>query len=149
MTISDQPRVDSGTIPVDTLAARLVLVRMHRGYLTIKQAAALCGVNYGSWSNWERGIEPARRMEVVDKIADGLHIDRHWLMFGGPLAEAEENRDRWRLPPTITELKESRTEGLDTGRYQATAPQRLIRSLTRPGDTRPTNRPDGTLAVAA
>lgn len=118
MTISDQPRTGTGAIPVDTFAARLVLVRMHCGYLTIKDAAARCGVNYGSWSNWERGIEPARMLEVVDKIAAGLGVDRNWLLFGGPLTKAEENRARWRP-----------SEGMDTLRYSIPAGRRAALAL--------------------
>lgn len=73
---------ERGAIPHDTFASRLVMVRMHHGYLTIEQAAAKCGVNYGSWSNWERGMNPRDILGVAQKISDGLGIDYEWLLFG-------------------------------------------------------------------
>lgn len=72
-----------------------MLARLHVGNITIREAAARCGLNYATWSNWERGMEPRGLLAVVDKISQGLGVDRDWLLFGGPLAEADANRERW------------------------------------------------------
>jgi transcriptional regulator with XRE-family HTH domain len=83
------------SIPVDSFAARLRLARMHANDITIKEAAERCGLNYGSWSNWERGSRPLGLLDVVEAISEGLDIDRNWLLFGGPLASASAGkRDR-------------------------------------------------------
>ena len=72
-------------IPADTFGVRLMLVRAHAGHMTVKDAADKCGLNYGSWSNWERGKMPRDLLDVVEAIAEGLGIDRDWLLHGGPL----------------------------------------------------------------
>lgn len=82
------------TIPIDTFAARLMLVRMHAGYLTINEAAERCGLNYGSWSNWERGKQPRDLLGVVQAISENLGVDRDWLMWGGPLANPRRGLSR-------------------------------------------------------
>jgi transcriptional regulator with XRE-family HTH domain len=74
-----------GGIPADTFANRLILVRAFAGYATVKDAAERCGLNYGSWSNWERGARPRDLLDVVQKISNGLGINYNWLLFGGPL----------------------------------------------------------------
>lgn len=68
-------------IPEDTFATRLIAARKGRG-LTQGEAAARCDLDDGSWSNWENGTKPRGMNEVVRKIADGLLIDRDWLMWG-------------------------------------------------------------------
>lgn len=75
-------------IPADTFSNRLILARVHAGWLTVKDAAERCGLNYGSWSNWERGARPRDLLDVVGKISEGLRIDEEWLLFGGPLLSA-------------------------------------------------------------
>ena len=77
-----------GDIPTDTLAVRLILARHHAGKLSQREAAEKCGVNYGSWSNWEDGRKPRDLLDVVRKVADGLQINYEWLLFGGPLTSA-------------------------------------------------------------
>jgi len=77
-----------GDIPSDTLSNRLLLARTHAGFLTVKEAAERCGLNYGSWSNWEGGARPRDLLDVVRKIANGLDINYEWLLFGGPLLPA-------------------------------------------------------------
>jgi transcriptional regulator with XRE-family HTH domain len=71
-------------VPSDTFATRLVLVRRELG-ITVKEAASRCGLHYATWSTWENGRTPANAGEVVAAIANGLHVDRDWLMWGGPL----------------------------------------------------------------
>lgn len=96
--ISDQAEGQAAPrrrIPADTFAARLVLARQYAGNIPIREAAEQCGLNYGSWAAWERGAMPRNLLDAVDKIHHGLDVDREWLLFGGPLAEAEENRRRW------------------------------------------------------
>lgn len=71
-------------VPRDNFATRLLLVRRELG-LTVKEAAAKCGVHYATWSTWENGRKPADMAEVVSQIAEGLGVDRYWLMWGGSL----------------------------------------------------------------
>ncbi len=80
------------TIPVDTFGNRLILVRAHLGHLTVKEAAEKCTLNYGSWSNWERGKLPRDKIEVADAISEALGIDRDWLLHGGPLEPPAKTR---------------------------------------------------------
>lgn len=99
-----EPAARRQAIPYDTFGARLRLSRLHAGDLTIKEAAEKCGLNYGSWSNWERGSRPLDFVETVDAISNGLGIDRDWLMFGGPLAREKPRRRRGRevnVPDTL------------------------------------------------
>jgi transcriptional regulator with XRE-family HTH domain len=72
-----------------------MLSRMHAGNLPIRAAAARCGIHYRSWSDWENGRKPRDKEDVAEKISEGLGVDLRWLLFGGPLARSEENRDRW------------------------------------------------------
>lgn len=113
------PARRTGRIPADTFRIRLRLVRIDAGDLTVKQAATKCGLNYGSWSKWERGARPHDILDVVQRISDGLDIDYEWLLFGGPLTG-----DRSR--PT------RRGSDHTTTKYQA--------ATVRPTDNRPTGR---------
>ena len=72
-------------VPADTFDHRLMLARSHAGRLTIQEAATKCGFTHQSWSNWEHGRVPRDKAEVADAIAEGLGIDRDWLLYGGPL----------------------------------------------------------------
>lgn len=112
---SDQPR--RGRIPSDTFANRLVLVRRLAG-MTIKEAAATCGLHYATWSTWEAGRRPADAPDVVTRIANELDIDREWLLFGGPLLPAR-GRPAKRVSdhtPKYLEAPVRRTSWRPTGR---------------------------------
>jgi hypothetical protein len=75
--------------PRDTFAARLRLIRGELG-IDISQAATRCGLPIATWSYWERkGANPRDLLDVVLRIEHALHVDRDWLMWGGPL----ERRD--------------------------------------------------------
>jgi transcriptional regulator with XRE-family HTH domain len=76
--------VTSGWIPADTFGTRLILARRH-ARMTVREAAARCGVHYATWSTWERGSTPGDQGEVVSRISKGLGVRRDWLMWGGPL----------------------------------------------------------------
>jgi transcriptional regulator with XRE-family HTH domain len=93
-------------VPTDTFAARLMLARMHAGHLSIRQAADKCGIGRGAWTNWERGARPVGEATIAQRIADGLGVDRDWLLWGGPLAtEVRRRRDRHgRREPTEKKL---------------------------------------------
>jgi transcriptional regulator with XRE-family HTH domain len=127
-------------IPSDTLAIRIMIARVSAG-LTIKEAAEQCGLNYGSWSNWEAGKRPLDYMDVTDAISDGLDVDPEWLRRGGPLTP---------VPPTQRDRHGRRGGGSLTAGY-AMIPDRIrpfgpVRMATRrdvaggPRDTRPTGR---------
>jgi hypothetical protein len=76
-----------GAIPADTFAARLILTRHHNGHLSIREAADVCGLGRGAWTNWERGARPSD-VQIYTIIADKLKMDLEWLMFGGDLLPA-------------------------------------------------------------
>lgn len=79
--------------PRDTFGARLRLIRGELG-IDIGQAAERCGVPVATWSNWERkGASPRDLLDVVLRIEHAFHVERDWLMWGGPL----ERRDPKRL----------------------------------------------------
>lgn len=127
---------DRGAIPADTFASRLMLVRVHAGYLTIKQAAEACGLNYGSWSNWERGSRPQDWVDVLDAISGKLGIDRTWLERGGPLSAPDRNRRR-RIRPNE---RSARVPGRTTvrrplGRPLTSGPDDATRRPARTGLT--------------
>ncbi len=113
-------------IPADTLAVRLTIARMHAGHLTIREAAELCGLNYGSWSNWENGAKPRDLLEVAHAVSEGLDVDHDWILFGGPLAGPRG------MPVESRRRSDERPDGLNM-RY----PQRP----DRPRVTRPIGRP--------
>lgn len=75
------PEPEEPFIPEDSLANRLSAVRHHLR-LTQAEAANICGLDDGSWSNWERGARPRNMAEVVEKVHQGLNVDRDWLMWG-------------------------------------------------------------------
>jgi len=73
-----------GRIPADTLPNRLMLARKLAG-LSIREAADLCELGRGAWTNWENGARPLDALEITGIIAEKLDIDVEWLRFGGPL----------------------------------------------------------------
>lgn len=75
-------------VPDDTLAHRLVLVRLQAG-LTQREAAARCGISFGEWQGMELGRGTRRLDTKVMAIARHLGVSRDWLMWGGPLHTPE------------------------------------------------------------
>ena len=72
-------------IPHDSLANRLGLARKHAGHLSIRAAAAKCGLGRGAWQNWEHGLSEPRATDLVT-ISETLGVNHEWLARGGPLA---------------------------------------------------------------
>lgn len=68
-------------VPDVDFGARLWLAR-HTAGLDLREAADLCQLNYRTWQSWEAGRRPQDMADVVTKIAAGLGVDRHWLMWG-------------------------------------------------------------------
>ena len=68
-------------VPTDTFGTRLLLARRELD-LTVKEAAAMCGLHYATWSTWENGRKPADMAAVVKAVSDGLGVSRAWLMWG-------------------------------------------------------------------
>lgn len=87
--MSSAPHEDDGMIPVDTLAARLVLVRRQLG-LTQREAAERCGLTFGEWQSMEDGRQARGLNSKIQRIALGLRVNRNWLMWGGPLTPPED-----------------------------------------------------------
>src|ERR1044072_9203011 len=83
-----------GGIPADSFSNRLMLARAHAGHLSIREAADLCDLGRGAWTNWEKGARPADIIDIATVVADKLGVDRDWLLFGGQLAEAESRQSR-------------------------------------------------------
>jgi len=80
------------SIPQDTYAHRLMLARAHAGHLSIRDAAKKCGLNHASWANWERGTASRTLIDDAGAIAEGLAVDRDWLLHGGPLTGPDKPR---------------------------------------------------------
>ena len=79
-------------VPEDTYANRLVLARAHAGHLSQRVAAERCGLNDANWANWERGMRSRTMVEDAEAIAEGLNVDRDWLLHGGPLTVPARTR---------------------------------------------------------
>lgn len=122
-------QVPARAIPADTFAHRLMLVRAHSGYITVREAAERCDLNYGSWSNWERGKHPRDLIDVVEKISDGLGIDRNWLLFGGELTNPRRRRQATRGYREMT-VKPGQRVDRPMGRKPAGGPGRAAPSLS-------------------
>lgn len=131
-------------IPADTFANRLMLARAQAGHISIREAADLCGVGRGAWTNWEKGAQPESYEDLTDLIAEALNCDRDWLRYGGALrpAEATEGRKpRWRRVHSPSPCKASQTD--------RPIPPRPIegRGPGRPADRRPPAGPGRTSRV--
>lgn len=68
-------------VPVESFATRLVQLRRHLGW-NQGEAAGRCGLDDGSWSNWERGVKPRDMASIVARIHAATGVDRDWLMWG-------------------------------------------------------------------
>jgi len=121
-----------GAIPVDSFANRLMLARAHAGHISIREAADLCDLGRGAWTNWEKGARPVDVIEVAAVVAEKLGVDQEWLLFGGALGEAERRSLRRRGRETDEVMR----------RYRSIAEQ-LPTVPARPRDTRPPGHPVG------
>lgn len=65
-------------VPKNTFGARLALIRQRYGW-NVKEAADACGLDAGSWHNWESGKSPRRFEEVTEQIAMESDSDLAWL----------------------------------------------------------------------
>lgn len=123
--MEDTPREGRllATIPTDSFAHRLLLVRAQSGHLTVKDAAEKCGLNAAAWAKWElRGSLPRDIVDVANAIADGLGIDRDWLLHGGPLTRSERvRRQRVTYGPRPSRPGVRRPRRLDRNRERVAA----------------------------
>lgn len=95
VAMSTEPETQAsarGAIPVDSFANRLMLARATADHLSIREAADLCDIGRGAWTNWEKGARPVDLIECATVIADKLGVDKEWLIFGGTLAPAGPRR---------------------------------------------------------
>lgn len=138
MAMSIEPQqsqtTGGGTIPVDSFGNRLMLARAHAGHISIREAADLCNIGRGAWTNWEKGARPVDVIDVVEVIAEKLGVDREWLLFGGQLSAADR-RTRRRLSSGSSQATASylRQDERPTGHP-------AVRS-SRPRDNRPSGHP--------
>jgi transcriptional regulator with XRE-family HTH domain len=86
-----------GGIPADSFANRLMLARAFAGHLSIRDAAELCDLGRGAWTNWEKGAKPADIIDIATVVAEKLRVDFDWLLFGGELSQAEGRPIRRRI----------------------------------------------------
>lgn len=137
-------------IPVDSFGNRLMLARAYAGHLSIREAAELCDLGRGAWTNWEKGARPADIIDIATVVADKLGVDRDWLLFGGPLAEAEGRPRRRELKhpkipvrhSTITESQTADRSIAPRGRTDQRRPRSAGHpSMNRPRGARPTVLP--------
>lgn len=154
-TEPQQSATQRGGIPADSFANRLMLARAYAGHLSIREAADLCGIGRGAWTNWEKGARPADIIEITAVIADKLSVDRNWLLFGGQLGPADPRGGRRpaggppnkrstqgaaRIAPTDRRDEPRRPRLISSRpadhRGPTTSPMR-----NRPRDTRPAKRP--------
>lgn len=133
MTMTNGERaVEARGIPTDTFGRRLMLARDHAGNLSIRDAADLCGIGRGAWTNWERGARPIDMLEIVEVISEKLGIDRDWLLWGGPLAK----------PEAASRAGMGRRLRRPTEEYGASAVRTRARSPHVPAGVGPTATPD-------
>ncbi len=141
MAMTTEPQQNAtqrGAIPVDSFANRLMLARAHAGHLSIREAADLCGLGRGAWTNWEKGARPADIIDIADLIAKHLGVDRDWLLFGGQLDRQEAGRS----------LRRPRGEGgLQASAHYFHVPDRTRDHPTRPSSRPRDTRPKGQLAA--
>lgn len=133
-TEPQQSAAQRGGIPADSFANRLMLARAYAGHLSIRDAAELCGLGRGAWTNWEKGAKPGDKIEIAEVVAEKLGVDFDWLLFGGALPQAEGRplRRRGRTTP-----------GYLTMAVQPTS------AGPRPPDNRPNGRPGAVAARTA
>lgn len=75
-----------------TFGARLALVRQHKGWGNVKEAALICGVPAQSWRTWERdGVMPhsGRYFDICARIARASGCDYGWLVDRRPTGTVE------------------------------------------------------------
>lgn len=112
-------------IPEDTYARRLMLARDHAGHLSIREAAERCGLNYASWAGWERGAQSRTLIEDTALIAEGLGVDRDWLLRGGALSVSVRARA---LARRLNDGYVRRFAKASASRRSANRPSRVRRS---------------------
>lgn len=119
-------------IPRDSLANRLVLIRRELG-LSQREAAMRCGVGFGSWQSWENGSSPRNELRKLSQVAEELHVDRDWLLFGGNLRPEE-----WAARDSNSEPMDSSPVGVSTAELKS----EYLRNIGRPVEpSRRTGRP--------
>lgn len=138
--------VPAQAIPPDTFGNRIMLARHMYGLatigrsLSIREAADLCGIGRGAWTNWERGARPIDMLDHVEVISEKLRVDRVWLRDGGPLARPATRRGRrGRSEPKVTY---SQIGGFP-GRGKPFGPAPDATRSSGPGSRPPDHRPAG------
>lgn len=122
-----------GDIPADTFALRLVASRHHAGHLSIREAADKCGLNRGSWQDWERGRRPQDMVDVARAVANGLGMNFNWLLLGGSLlpARGRPTRKVRRITDGYPRVAVRPSDGRPNGRSSAVRPS-VSQTIRRP-----------------
>lgn len=50
--------------------------------LSIEAIATTCGFATATWTQWETGVRPRDKAEVVSRVAEIYGVDPNWLMWG-------------------------------------------------------------------
>lgn len=78
-----------GRVPADTLAHRLVLIRLEMGW-SQREAASSCGITYGEWQSMENSHRARGLDDKVRRIAEATGYSPVWIMWGGPLGNTSD-----------------------------------------------------------
>lgn len=81
---SEEPVIPPNTFSTETFGDRLLLLRIFHDMCSVASIAKRCGLDDGSWANWESGTKPRDMETVVRKISAALNVDKNWLMWGTP-----------------------------------------------------------------
>lgn len=84
MNRTDGPSDARGwTADDSTFGARLALIRQHKKWGNVKEAATACGIPPETWRTWERdNVPPRNYTDVCQRIAEATGADYYWLLGG-------------------------------------------------------------------
>lgn len=69
-----------------------MLMRTELG-LSQREAALRSGVSFGTIQGVESGRSPRNEVATLKKLADAFHVDKDWLIWGGPLDDETGDDD--------------------------------------------------------
>lgn len=69
-----------------------MLMRTELG-LSQREAAMQSGVSFGTIQGVESGRTPRNEVATLAKLAKAFHVDRDWLIWGGPLDNENDDDD--------------------------------------------------------
>jgi len=79
-----------------------MLARAHAGHISIREAADLCDLGRGAWTNWEKGARPYDKQEIAEIVAEKLGVNYDWLLNGGALEAPARRPSRRTLTRSVS-----------------------------------------------